>query len=331
MTRLLPVATAALALVSAAFVADRAAAQSGPLTLYTSQPNDLLAAMIARFNESHPDIEVEVFRSGTTEVINKLQAEFAAGDPQPDVLLVADSVVMTQLKNDGRLLAYDEAPVAHYDPAFYDPDMTFFGTKVITTGIVYNTNLVTEAPRSWQDLLGDGTAGQLIMPSPLYSGAAAYHVGTLTALPDFGWGFYEGLADNGALAGRGNGSVREAVATGQSTYGVIVDFMAFNAARDGSPVAFAFPHEGVTAITEPVAILATAGNPEAAKAFVDWQLSLEGQRFTAEQGYLPAHPDVPGPADFPPLSDITVLAVDPATLLTDGQAMKERFAELFGG
>ena len=28
---------------------------------------------------------------------------------------------MTQLANDGRLMAYPEAPVDGYDPAFYDP------------------------------------------------------------------------------------------------------------------------------------------------------------------------------------------------------------------
>ena len=188
--------------------------------------------------------------------------------------------------------------------------MRFFGTKLITTGIIYNTNLVEEAPASWQDLLSAAAEGQVIMPSPLYSGAAAYHVGTLTALDGFGWDYYEALADNGAIAGRGNGSVREAVSTGQSAYGVIIDFMTFNAAAEGSPVDFVFPEEGVTAITEPVAILSTARNPEAARAFVDWLLSANGQAFAAAQGYLPAHEDAPGPEQFPPLSVISVLSVD---------------------
>ena len=312
-------------------LAAPAVAQSGTLVLYTSQPDALLAEMIAVFNESYPDIEVETFRSGTTEVINRLQAEFAAGDPQPDVLLVANSIVMSRLAADGRLMAYEDAPVEPYDPAFYDPDMMHFGTKLITTGIIYNTELVDEAPTSWQDLAADAAAGQVIMPSPLYSGAAAYHVGTLTALDGFGWDYYEALAGNDAIAGRGNGSVREAVSTGQNAYGVIIDFMTFNARAAGSPVDFVFPAEGVTAITEPVAILSTARNVEAAQAFVDWLLSVEGQEFAAAQGYLPAHPDVPGPEAFPPLSEITVLSVDPAVLLENDEAMKRQFADLFGG
>ena len=322
----------AAGIAAAAFgMGGPAAAQSGTLVLYTSQPDALLADMIAAFNETYPDVSVESFRSGTTEVINRLQAEFAAGDPQPDVLLVANSIVMSQLAADGRLMAYEDAPVAPYDPAFYDPNMMYFGTKLITTGIIYNTDLVDTAPESWTDLTAAAAEGQVIMPSPLYSGAAAYHVGTLTALDDFGWDYYNALYDNGAIAGRGNGSVREAVTTGQNAYGVIIDFMTFNAREDGSPVDFVFPTEGVTAITEPVAILSTANNVEAAEAFVDWLLSVDGQEFAAAQGYLPAHPDVAGPDAFPALSDITVLAVDPATLLTNDEDMKRQFADLFGG
>ena len=75
--------------------------------------------------------------------MNRLQAEFAAGRPQADVVLVADAVATTQLKNDGRLLTYANAPAGKVPPALIDPDKTFFGTKLITTGIVYNTKLVS--------------------------------------------------------------------------------------------------------------------------------------------------------------------------------------------
>ena len=319
------------ATLCAAFGTAPAAAQDSELMLYTSQPQDLLVQMIAVFNETHPEIEVSFFRSGTTEVMNKLEAEFAAGDPQPDVLLVANSLVMTGLKNDGRLMAYPEAPTEGYDPAIMDPDGAFVGTKLITTGIVYNTDLVSEPPTSWADLTDIRFADQVIMPSPLYSGAAALHVGTMTAHESFGWDYYEALADNGAIAGRGNGSVLEAVATGQNAVGIIVEFMAFNAKAEGSPVDFVFPAEGVTAITEPAAILATANNPEAAEVFVDWLLSEEGQRFAGEQGYLPALPGAPTPSTFPETVEFEIIAVEPGTLISNDEDMKKSFADLFGG
>ena len=56
-------------------------------------------------------------------------------------------------------------------------------------------------------------------------------------------------------------------------YGVIVDYLPIRESAKGSPVTFVFPKEGVSAVTEPVAILKTAKNVEAAKAFVDFLLS----------------------------------------------------------
>ena len=80
MTRLVA-ALAALALFAPAAAQ---AEPSGALTVYTSQPSDQMAKAVEAFNADYPDVEVEVFRSGTTEVMNKLQAEFAAGAPQAD-------------------------------------------------------------------------------------------------------------------------------------------------------------------------------------------------------------------------------------------------------
>ena len=66
--------------------------------LYTSQPNKDAQATVDAFRQVHPDVEVEWIRDGTTKVMAKLRAEFAAGAPKPDVLLIADVVNMESLK-----------------------------------------------------------------------------------------------------------------------------------------------------------------------------------------------------------------------------------------
>src|SRR5215208_3858116 len=101
------------------------AAPSGTLTVYTSQPSDQIAKVVEAFRKIHPALKIELFRSGTTEVMNKLQAELAAGRPQADVVLIADAVAITQLKNDGRLLAFPDAPADKVPPALVDPDKRF--------------------------------------------------------------------------------------------------------------------------------------------------------------------------------------------------------------
>ena len=151
------------------------------------------------------------------------------------------------------------------------------------------------------------------------------------AQPTLGLAYYEALARNGAIAVRGNGAVATQVAGGQKMYGVLVDFMALNAKAKGSPVDFVFPAEGVTAVTEPVAILKTARNVEAARAFVDFILSAEGQALAVRQGYLPARKDVAPPPGFPRVDAVRILPVDIESYLANDQANKKKFADLFGG
>ncbi|TIN49996.1 MAG: Fe(3+) ABC transporter substrate-binding protein, partial [Mesorhizobium sp.] len=76
-------------------------------------------------------------------------------------------------KKDDRLLPYPEAKLEGIEADAYDAGKTYFGSKLITTGIVYNT-AAAEKPEHWADLVKPAYADGLVMPSPLYSGAAAY-------------------------------------------------------------------------------------------------------------------------------------------------------------
>lgn len=314
-----------------ALAALAVSAKAETLMVYTSQPVEQMTSVIELFNKTTPDVKVELFRSGTTEIMNKLQAELAGGDPKADVLLIADSIAMTAVKNEGLLMAYKEAPVKDLDASQYDKDMTFFGTKLITTGLIYNTASGKPRPASWMDLLKPEAKGQVIMPSPLYSGAATIHVGTLAAQAQFGWSYFEKLAANGAIAAKGNGSVRDAVARGEKAYGVIVEYMAYAQKAKGSPVEFVFPKEGITAINQPVAILKNARHVAAAKKFVDFQLSKAAQEQSVGQMYFPLVKGVAPPAGYPDPSTLKIIDADANFLLKSDEETKRKFASIFGG
>jgi iron(III) transport system substrate-binding protein len=319
--------------VSAAVLLSATAAlaqPAGKLVLYTSQPDKDAQQTVEGYRKANPGVTVEIFRSGTTEIMNKLQAEFAAGAPAADVLLIADAVSMEQLKADNRLLPHPNADVAQLPAGAYDDQRSYFGTKLITTGIVVNKSAAMK-PAAWADLTKPEAKGQVVMPSPLYSGAAAIHMASLSAQPALGAAYYESLAKNGATAVRGNGAVITAVAGGQKMYGVIVEFMALNAAAKGSPVEFIFPKEGVSAVTEPTAILKGTKNEAAARAFIDFILSKPGQELAVAQGYLPARKDVAPPAGFPNVADVRILPLDIGAAMRQGEADKKKFADLFGG
>ncbi|MBR9884994.1 MAG: ABC transporter substrate-binding protein [Oceanospirillales bacterium] len=300
------------------------------LVLYTSQPNTDAQATVDAFTQAYPDIEVEWVRDGTTKLMTRLRAELESGVSRADLLLIADTVTMESLKQEGRLQPYLSPERSHYDKTLYEPQGYYYGTKLITTGIVRHVN-ASEHPKSWADLAATQYKGQVAMPSPLYSGAALIHLETLTSNPDLGWAYYQSLADNQAQAQGGNGGVLKAVASGNKPYGAIVDFLAIREARKGSPIEFVFPKEGGSMVTEPVAIMKDAKNVDAAHTFVDFVLSKQGQELVRSQGYLPASDQVAPPEGFPPRSEIRLMAFDAADALKNADANKTRFSELFGG
>lgn len=326
MTRTLLIAALTAGLAQAAFAQDI----SGKLVLYTSQPNADAQQTVDAFSAKYPGVEVEWFRDGTTKVMAKLRAEFEANSPQPDVLLIADMVTMEGLEAEGRLMPYTDIDLSAYDPSIMDDEGHYFSTKLITTGIVYNT-AAEMIPTSYTDLLKPEAKGKIAMPSPLTSGAATIHMAALTANADLGWDLYKGLGEQGANPKGGNGGTYKAVAGGEKLYGFVVDFLPIRNKLQGAPVEFVFPKEGVSAVTEPAAILSTAKNPAAAKAFIDFLLSEEGQQMAADQGYLPAHPGITPPEGFPARDQIKLIDFDPAKALADDQANKERFLDIFGG
>ncbi len=317
-----PLALAATLFASASF--------AGSLTLYTSQPEADAAKTVEAFKKAYPDVEVNIYRSGTSDILTKMAAEFAAGSPQADVLLIADAVSMELLKKDDRLMAYPEAKLDGFDATAYDKDKTYFGSKLITTGIAYNT-AAAHKPEHWADLAKPEYKDGLVMPSPLYSGAAAYMLSGFAADSNYGWDYFQKLKANNTIAVRGNGAVLKSVASGEKPYGILVDFMAMNAKKKGSPIDFVFPSEGVPAVTESVAIMKTTKNDEDAKHFVDFILSDDGQKLALSMGYLPAKASVGRPGWLPEGVEVKVMPFDTKAVVERTDADKKKFSELFGG
>lgn len=300
------------------------------LTLYTSQSPEIAQQTVDAFMAKHPDITVEWMRNGTSQLMNILAAEQEAGGIKADVLLVADSINLGTLKAQGLLQAWPEAPVEGIDPLMYDADKTFFGTKISSTGIVYNTQIAAPVT-GWADLFQDANAGQIVAPSPLYSGAALVHMHSLLQDPAQGWGYYERLNALGVVPEGGNGPVLKAVAGGQMKYGVNIDADVLRAKKAGSPVEFVYPTEGATFFTEPVAIVAGTDQLEAAQSFVSFVLSEDGQKLAAEQGYMPVDPKVASPEGMPALSEIKLLPLDADRAVAEDAEARAKFTEIFGG
>jgi len=313
-----------------AFTSLSAQAADGRLVVYTSQAPEIAQQTIEAFKAANPGIDVAWTRNGTTQLMNVLRTEMMSGEVKADVLLVADAINLGALKKEGGLMAYPDAPVSHINADFYDKDKTWFGTKIIATVIGYNTQNAKPVT-GWMALTDASNRGQVAVPSPLYSGAALYHLHTAINTPSIGWTFYKKLAANGITPEGGNGPALKAVASGVAKYGIITDADLLRAKKQGSPVDLIYPQEGASFVTEPVAILAGARNVPAAKAFVDFMLSERGQRLVAEQGNRPVDKRVAAPEGFAPINDITLLTLDSDKAVNDDAQVREEFTQIFGG
>jgi iron(III) transport system substrate-binding protein len=314
--------------------AGRAAAQGGPalsgnLVLYTSQLEPDAAQTVEAFRRRQPGVTVEWIRGGTNQLLPRLRAEIAAGQPRADVLLIADSLTLEGLKAEGRLRPSPEVEIAGTPADRHDPDRHYFGTKLITTGIMAHRR-APFVPARWADLLRPEARNQVAMPSPAVSGAAAIHVLTLAQQAGLGWDYMARLAQAGLQPRGGNGQVMQAVAGGERAFGIVIDYLPIREALKGAPVRFVFPEDGVSSITEPAAILSTSRNVPAAVAFLNFLLSREGQELASRQGFLPADPAVAVPEGFPPAAQIRVMPFDAARAAAENEAALRRFAELAG-
>ncbi|KTS27134.1 ABC transporter substrate-binding protein [Pantoea stewartii subsp. indologenes] len=317
-------------LLAGSALAQAADQPTGKLVVYTSQAPEIAQQTMDAFKAAYPDIQVEWTRNGTTQLMNVLHTEMMSGRVKPDVLLVADAINLGALKKEQQLYAYQDAPVGHLKPSFYDRDKTFFGTKIIATVIAYNTQRAKPV-NSWNALLNADNKGQIAMPSPLYSGAALYKLHTDIATPDIGWNFYKQLAALGIAPQGGNGPALKAVASGMDKYGVITDADIIRAKKQGSPIDLVYPKEGVSYVTEPVAIMKSVHNLPAAKAFVNFLLSEQGQKLVADQGNRPVDDRVAAPEGFVPVAQIKLLTPDVEKAVADDAQVRAQFTALFGG
>lgn len=302
----------------------------GEVTLYTSQPEQDVQALIEAFNQKQPDVKVNVFRSGTEEVVSKILAEKKAGAVKADLLLVADAATFEALKSENLLMSYESPELKGISSDYYDAEHTYTGTKIISTGIVINTDMVKQAPAGYKDLMDAAYKDNLIMPSPLYSGAAAYNLGVLVRTDGVGWDFYKSLKANGVSVQQGNGAVEKAVLAGQKSCGIVVDYLPLRDKAKGSPVEFIYPSEGSLSVTEPIGIVNGTPNEAQAKAFVDFILSDDGQTTTSVIGYTPIKSGIKAPEGFKSVDEIKNLTYDISELVKTRDGDKEEFSKLFG-
>ena len=304
---------------------------TGDIMIYTSAEDAFISEVCDMFNKRYPKANAQYYRSGTEEVISKIMAEKMTNSLQADLTMVSDAPTFESLKANDLLQPYDSPEIDNIYTEFVDPEHYYYGTFPAAMGIVYNTNLVTEAPTSWLDLLSENAKGNTVMPNPLYSGTAANALMELTRTEGLGWDYYQGLHENEIMVVNGNGGVINSVVAGENAYGIVCDSNALAAAAKGSPLGFVYPKEGVPATADPIGITTVTDNLTTAQAFLDFMLSEDVQTLGCKLiGKAPIRKGMENPEGSLAVEDRVNLITDAKVLFEAREQDKKQFSKMFG-
>lgn len=136
------------------------------------------------------------------------------------------------------------------------------------------------------------------------------------------------LVANDAVAYERNGAILEAVNSGEVQLGLINHYYWYSAAAEQgadnmrAKIAFGEPGDLAALVNATgVGILSSAADNPDARAFVDYLLSEEGQKYFVEAEYeYPLVPGVPGPEGVPPLDSLRGPDIDLSDLGTVDQS-----------
>jgi len=309
-----------------------AARKEGKVVWYTSLALTSSEKVAKLFETAYPGVKVEVHRTGSQRILQRMMQELQANIKNVDVVHTSDAGHYVLLKERKLLMRYTPAGVEVFGAGFKDKDGYHYGLRATVNVIAYNTKVVSpaEAPRTWKDLLDPKWRGRLVTAHPGYSGVIATHVLALVHL--HGWDYFKALAQNKPMLVQSAVDPSGVVASGERPVAANGgDYTFYQVKKKGNPVEIVYPKEGVPLVVSPSAITSFAPHPNAARLFTDFIFSREIQQVLADtEGLYSGHPQVTYPADKPRLSDLKVLPVEAEELEKRNEEIKTRFVEFFG-
>jgi iron(III) transport system substrate-binding protein len=318
----------AIGFAAAAGYASIAVAQQ-KLYVYTSMKESMIGELKTAFAKKHPDIKLDYQSAGAGKLMAKIAAERESGKILADVLWTSEVPDFYQLKQQGLLQPYVPAEIKALVNPLPDYDGSFTAVRLGTLGIAYNTRVIKDPPKTWQDLSKPQFKGAFGIANPALSGTAYMSVALLGK--QFGWSYFEGLRANGAKMGKGSGQVVDDTASGDLVASLAVDYITLDKVDKGATIALVYPPE-MLVIPSPVAIFKGSPNAEAAKKFVDFLLSKEGQTIIANEGTLPVRTDVKTPEKYklPPADEAIRRSIkaDYPQMMADKEATIKKFTEI---
>ncbi len=288
-----------------------AAKKEGTVTVITDVTSDLRDALTTEFQKKY-GISVELFGVSGRELVPRVANERKAGKFLWDIYVHGSSTALVSM-----------IPMKAFDPLepvlmlpdvknpktwrggaieYLDPGKTVIVMTPRQRGtLFYNTNLVNPKDfKSYKDLLNPKWKGKILVDDPRKSGPGQATFMFFYLHPELGPDFIRALGKQQVTFFQDYAQETEAI--GQGKYPLLVgtaDFIPVARAREGVPIGIIDIRklkEGadLSPGNGNLALFNRAPHPNAAKIYINWLLSKEGQTiFARNTGYVSSRLDVP--------------------------------------
>jgi iron(III) transport system substrate-binding protein len=252
------------------------AKKEGALVFYTTMDIQNSKPLLDAFMAKYPFVKGDLVRLGGTAMVSRILTEAQAGANRFDVAVgISPSYVPMRERN---LIAPYKSPefASLYDDT-HDPQ-GYWTTVYLNTFVVgYNTKVIgkNDLPKTYDDLLKPQFKQKFIIDIEDYDVfvALSQEWGQEKAIA-----YFKGIAKQEPVFLRGNTNRANMVSAGERALTFVYAQVIERMKQTGAPVDW-IPLEPVAVEVNPAMISAKAPHPNAARLFVDYLLSKDGQEF----------------------------------------------------
>ncbi|MPZ59005.1 MAG: extracellular solute-binding protein [Rhizobiales bacterium] len=276
------------------------AKKEGTVTFYSSLTVDqALRPIVAGFQAKYPFMNPRYVRDDPPQMLQKLMAEARANNMVADVF--ENTGLEVPARRAGIVRPFWSPEVEAYPKEHRSPDNYWAATRFSYLGACYNTNLVkpNEAPRTFEDLLNPKWKGKIawsstVIGSILFITGVRNFMGEQKAMEYLTQLSKQDIAPIAST----NRAVVDRIIAGE--YALCLDSFLHHpiiSAKKGAPVA-PKPMDPVMTLSSSVMLPKAPPHPYAAMLFIDYLISVDGQKRFQAADYFPAHPKVPAKDDL---------------------------------
>lgn len=269
------------------------------------------------------------------EILARTEAD--GGKPLADLWFGGTIDGFVKAREQGLLEVYRSPQAEEIPEAYKDPEGYWTGVSLVLSGLLINNDLLAERnlalPKLWADLVRPEYKEQLLLADPAISTATFATVAALLHKmgEEEGWRYFQALVANAAYITKSGSDPQKKVLSGQIPVALVPLASELIRGKGKSPAVAVFPKDGLPSMAAGVAIFKNARNPEGAKAFVDWALSLEGQKIIqAKDPRIMVRPNIPLPKEMEEVVVGDIIDLDLVKLSRERRRLLEEWGRRVG-